>query len=783
MQASPLINATLAGSHHSLSTAPLSSAPCASANSWKALHRNTQYQHYWQMSVTEAPVSATGGRKSVNKWKNKLKTFLNTPLSPPAASSSSHSAASNNAFAAGEIDIPVIDAIDTSVHTTYSGPLLGIPNSDSYETRLSQLVGDLESTQYGSSVASAAIVPSHSQGVTSPSEFDDLFKYLDSQVTQTFASGSTSGSPLDVFGQSSTKPSTATSSSHQIERAAASTPDYLAYSGFHDLPLPALCFDDGTRTSATQSTLSLPSSSGAVSVALSAIESGSSDGTQQSKSAVSVSTIGTLHASGPHPYIDDVAASLSSQALNAAPSQQSLFLGDVKNSFKAPFNSPDDAATTSQADTTVTMPFSFADLSKYGIVEGGSMDIGGEMDDFSSLLMQAGISSSSTMPSSAFLGMVEGHDMSGGIAPHQTFIGHHGTSAPTPNSELTTGTSPTLSYGESSISNTSIDTEPLSRGGSHQASGAVHPLTIDTHNLIGGFPAPLKTPTHTPQHSLHLVSPSTPTSAISMSSNHSPYRRQPVIHASALAWRVAPTAMSPKSSITVAAREVPPSPTRLRKLSTISSPELKRRREEDALSPVIEETGSPSSFAAFDQTPRPMAGMRRVAGSKLRPTQYAQPPSQMQPAVAGPGPQSQQFSDRMIARSASHQQLQQVASFQPVQAQAEYQQRLQRSRSHQNLVSPSRMQQQYFSPSQPLPALPMDRQQLSMQGAWLPDDAVRGLYAQTAPNQFTCLLKNCHQTSQHENEMHLHIQNHISAARNPQFVSPISISPGQTLYA
>ncbi|KAL7007124.1 hypothetical protein EMMF5_003350 [Cystobasidiomycetes sp. EMM_F5] len=653
------------------------------------------------------------GRKGVSKWKNKLKNFLTSPV-PSSGKGFPASPSSLN-------DIPVV-----VTSPGYSGS--NTVGDDSYEARLSKLVGDLESADYG--------VNLHQQHAS-----DNIFDYLndnagDSTLMPSFSFAASPG--LDVPHGSSS-----------LDLASWDQPlsDYLNFSTNEK-------FDTGSAASISTPRLhtspiaSMPLSNGASS---SSAASGTTFYQDTGRSSASVTTVGDQTITSALAEIDSMLGP--------------LFPGDKAASLIVPFNTPEDGPDGSAQPTPPSnMPFSFDELNKAGMVEGGAFDMGGGQEDFTSMLASVGmafnaqaahernISDADTLFSDPMIDL--------GQFNLNLFPAVPGP-LPSPTSDVGSGTSPTLSYGESSTSNTSFETEPLSRAQSQLQ--PAHELSIDTACLAAGYTG-IKTPTHSPRPSISSVPP-TPSSAVSQP--QSPYRRQPVIHASALAWRVAPTPMSPKSNIAVQARpsisnlpDCPASPSRLRKLSTISSPELKRRRDDDMLSPVMEHSlsgglESTTPMASPTHQSRPIANMRRIGGGKHRPPPpFADNRVHQQTQLRQGVPLVQQPN---LVRSSSHQQLHQQN--------LQHQQQIHRSASHQNLSSRQQhKQQQYFVPSAPLPPLPT--YQIS-NPSWMSEEVVRNLFSQLGPGMYSCLLQGCNCHFGTESDVRLHIQSHFAQPSMP----------------
>ncbi|CAD6565333.1 MAG: hypothetical protein CYPHOPRED_005372 [Cyphobasidiales sp. Tagirdzhanova-0007] len=537
------------------------------------------------------PATSKGG---VSKWKNKLKSFLTSPL-PNAKPLSPPSIRANDLFV-GDI----------------SGYENDFVANDSYEARLSRLVGDLENVDYG------AAVEQDTQW-TDADKSADLHPFACAATPTNFSNFADFQPPVN------------------IHEPFDSFPPSLDGYGLDDVQVPALYSPPS------------PSYSGQpTSIALSAIESITS----------SIATPAT--SSGEQSAYS--APELDKTASRSNGSHNALFLGDAP-SIPVPFNSPVNGTNMTESSiASLSMPFSFEDLKSMGLVEGGSLDIGGgaDEDDFTKLLhssqMHAGPSSANSRDSTLDFSQF---DLS--LFPIPSVV-------PSPFSEASSGPSPALSYGESSTSNTSLE------DGHVDATGALQRPAPQMNALFAQVAPLVKTPTHSPKPSVSSSVPPTPSSFKSGgSAPSSPYRR-PIIHASALTWRVAPTVISPRSNITVESRPlrtIPSVPffantdpfafapdTRLKRITTVSSPELKRRWQDDE---DLSSSGMEARFSGCNQLQpaavlshnlhnRPIAGRRRVGvqmAPSLGPTrsishsQLYQSPAHHHPTALPPLPTSQ----------------------------------------------------------------------------------------------------------------------------------------------
>ena len=573
------------------------------------------------------------------KWKNKIKSFLTSPL--PSSK-------------------PVAASISSESHDGYIGSQAysnDIPVSESYEARLSKLVGDLEDADYGSTFASFG-------GLDSPQA------YPYSALTPTNFSGL--HAPIGV------------------EDALSAFTAFGDYS-FSDILVP------GLEEAPTPSTSAVPASA-----PLSATQSEFSDASSGSTSSGLVVTAAQSRARPRESIISPFAYTANSTLTTASP----LFPGDLAGTM-VPFNSPADGLAMNEAGiASLSMPFSFEDLKGMGLIEGGGLDIGGdkEDDEFAELLR---ISQIGGQPSQGFSSASNSSGL--GMGDFNLDLFPMPGVLPSPVTDGA-GPSPALSYGESSNSNTSFEELGLDAHSGPRPSVSKKGLFSDNTFLA-------KSPSHTPKPSVASLPPTPASHRTAHSVPTSPHRPRPLprIHASALQWRVAPTTLSPKSSIAVSpgrpmtkspsfvSGDPYTSPSRLNRLNTASSPELKRRRESVDVGPQSIDAMLAThtvSYGPSQQAPaRPIAGRRRVAGKMTAPT-----------------------------------------------------------------IRHSQSQQQLYQAPMPLAQIP---QLPSSTGGWMTPDIVRNLYSQIDEQTFLCSLQGCHRTFGSNVEVEAHIQNHF-ASMQPQ---------------
>lgn len=578
------------------------------------------------MTAAEVKIGDAAPQKVAGKakWKNKIKNFLTSPLPSSKPVVASLSRASNESY--GETQ-------------TYGNDVLV---QESYEARLSKLVGDLEDADYGSAFRSFG-------GLDSPRPF--------SALTPTNFSDLQAGI--------------------SVEDALSAYTAFGDYS-FSDIIVPTL--------------EEAPTPAASASAPLSATQSSASTASAQSKG-----TAASRDAAFDRPSAVPVCAPGS--ALAPSP----LFPGDVLG-VAVPFNSPADGPNLHEAGImSLSMPFSFDDLKGMGLIEGGGLDIGGgggkDDDEFADLLRLSQIGGPEDESRDSCLGM---GSFNLNLFPMPGFV-------PSPVTDAS-GPSPALSYGESSgTSNTSFEELGL------DPNGTLRPIA-DSKGLSSGTTLPSKAFSHAPRASITSIPP-TPTSYASASSAPTtPHRPRPLprVHASALQWRVAPTMMSPKSSIMVSpgrpmtkspsfvGNEAHGSPSRLGRINTASSPELKRRRESEDVGPrsIDAMLASPVTVVHGNTqgASRPIAGRRRVAGE-------------------------------MIAPPMRHSQSQ-----------------------HQLYQAPTPLAQ--------MPQLP------SYAGGWMAPQLVQNLYTQLNSHSFLCSLQGCHRTFSSGAEVEAHVQHHFAAAQS-----------------
>ena len=603
----------------------------------------------------------------VTKWKNKLKSFLTSPL--PNSNTK-------------PLSPPLIKTQDIYIGdlSSYEHDSVG---NDSYEARLSRLVGDLENVDYG---ATADKGPQWNDGnitfeshpfafAATPTNFSDCQPPANTQET------------LNPFPPS--------------------LGEYLSYPAYDDIQVSSL-YQAPTSPFSIQPTT----------IALSAVESHSNNVENRTNSA----TI---------PINEQSQSTTGREVLDKSRNTQHnvLFPGDGP-SIPVPFNSPADGTTFAEASmASLSMPFTFEELKNMGLIEGGALDIGGGADEYdlaklldSSQMNSGRISAEDSKDSILDLSHF---DLSLFPAPNFVF---------SPKSEASSGPSPALSYGESSTSNTSFEDGHVDPAVASRYSHA------QMHGLFIEKPSLAKTPSHSPKPSISSSIPPTPSSHKSAGSvPPSPFRR-PVVHASALTWRVAPTVISPQTNIAIDSRPprtIPSVPSfvnndpfagtgasRLTRLHTASSPELKRRWNEDegdlsssGLIHRLSSYGQNDTHTApsllQDPMTRPIAGRRRVGIQMALPM----------------GPK----------RSTSHQQL--------------------------------------YQPSEPTipPTFPATR------SSWSSDNNhLNNFYTQldTSPN-YLCMLQGCNRTFGTEFEVRTHVQTHFVAPAQRQQQRQYQYQPSQ----
>ncbi|KAK9893421.1 hypothetical protein P389DRAFT_21000 [Cystobasidium minutum MCA 4210] len=411
-------------------------------------------------------------------------------------------------------------------------------------------------------------------------------------------------------------------------------------------------------------------------------------------------------------------------------------------------------------------------------------------------------------------------------------------SQPSSGSESSYGPSPALSYGGSSTSNTSFDdpnaskdsapftpkkSKALKNGKGNTKSLSISLEEAEPDTSIVTVSPGVKTPTHSPHPSISSMPPTPASYKTASSVPTSPYRPRPVIHASALAWRVAPPAHSPQSSITVDTTRTirpvasqsfintdpfasPTSPSRLSKLNTASSPELKRRRntvdDDDLSSPsapqsidatlstlrddsLVAQLGNQTLNSTTGSPLRPIAYRRRV-GHKFSNPQLQLPSSNMQGWQGAPALHQRQHSQPLPATaqvplqynvpSATMQNAQyqpQTNSQQlhtrqytaplpsPSTAALHYtQQQQQMQRQHQHQPQSQQIhhsQSQQFQRQQQQPA-----QTSTGNGAWLSDNIITNLISQLSDQTYMCLMQNCGQRFAAMDDIKSHITGHFA---------------------
>lgn len=573
---------------------------------------------------------APGKAPGKTKWKNKIKNFLTSPLPSSKPIVASTSRESTDSF--GEVQT-----------RAYSNDLAV---SESYEARLSKLVGDLEEVDYGSTFRSFGDFDSSQPfSALTPTNFSDL---------QAGIGVDDALSAYTAFG------------------------DY----SFNDILVPAL--EDAPTPSTSTPVTSAP---------LTATGSGASTASGQSQATSSDAVVGSRQAS--------LAPGRSASAQGTSP----LFLGDLAGTT-VPFNSPADGIPLQGAGiASLSMPFSFDDLKGMGLIEGGGLDMGGgkEDDEFADLLRLSQIGGPYPQDTST-----DSKDSGLGMGSFNLNLFPLPGVVPSPVTDAS-GPSPALSYGESSgTSNTSFEELAIDANSTLRPSASSKGLFSDPALLAKAY-------THTPRASVTSLPPTPASYHTASSVPTSPHRPRPLpkVHASALQWRVAPTQMSPKSSIVVSpgrpvakspsfvGNDVYTSPSRLGRINTASSPELKRRRESEdvqslSIDAMLAGTAVTYSTSQQGQLARPIAGRRRVAGK------MASPP-----------------------------------------------------------LRQSHSQHQLYQPAAPMPQLPVQT------AGWMTPQVLRSLYTQLDVQTFLCALQGCRRTFGSALEVEAHVQRHF-ASTQPQ---------------
>lgn len=403
-------------------------------------------------------------------------------------------------------------------------------------------------------------------------------------------------------------------------------------------------------------------------------------------------------------------------------------------------------------------------------------------------------------------------------------------SQPSSGSESSYGPSPSLSYGGSSTSNTSFDDPNASKDSAphtpQKSKNGRKGKGINTKNLsisleesepdssIVTISPGFKTPTHSPRPSISSMPPTPASYKTASSVPTSPYRPRPVIHASALAWRVAPSPHSPQSSITVDTTRTlrpvasqsfintdpfasPTSPSRLGKLSTASSPELKRRRntadDEDLGSPTRPQGIDAAMSGMHDDTfatqlgnqmlmpmsdsaspLRPIAYRRRVGHKFSNPqlqvqTSNFQQQNQLQPT---PALHQRQHSQPLPVTSQVPLQynIQNIMQTTPQYPQMNSQQ-LHTRQYTAPLPSPSSAALQYTQQQQHQQQQqsnhfqqqqPSVNQAPALNGSWLSDNIISSLMSQLSDGTYMCLMQNCSQRFASMDETKSHISGHFA---------------------
>lgn len=941
-------------------------------------------------TTATASSSAPGG---VKKWKNKLKTFLNSPLpgqtsSQPASSSSSSSTATSSAISSAastsssataaasatprpdspreksrssspgpqqpfsvvadhhaSSTVPTPAAATTSTNApsagnannnntstsanyqsdVYAGYDISVnwpsnahedtdagPN-DSYEARLSRLVGDLENVDYGSFAASLGgagtsnssgdILVTNSRSHSRSGGADsagNLSSDVDTSGNIRISSSLFNNTNRNMHDGDNHDPVFA--STHPFAYASAGTPSHLDSSNGPSSLSTSKPFSNNFLSNSlnfqNQFPLSSsPSSNGIINIE-DALNSFSSPyftdfstytnfDDDVNTADIRIPSFDAQQSSGSEAHTPSSSASVPLSAVHSASSnasgkstaatseilpphfnsqqQRNLESLSGNTSIPVPFSMPDIASLCAPETIRHSSSMPFAPFQEMSISMPDSSATHGnpsnedetsdaEDDDFSSLLRQsqieAGSGSSHTtvgatagsttlssfqgqsLPSTSSLSTqaasplnIANFDLTMFPMPKST-----GTasvkmgSQPSTGSESSYGPSPSLSYGGSSTSNTSFDdpnankdnvpfTPKKSKGGTKNGKNDPKNLSISLeepeYNMSDITISPgVKTPTHSPHPSISSV-PATPSSYKTASSvPTSPYRPRPVVHASALAWRVAPSPHSPQSAITVdTTRSIRPvasqsfigtdpfaitaSPSRLSKLSTASSPELKRRRntadDEDLGSPSgiggIEARLSNVNDDSFAQIGSQMLLPMSESASPLRPIAYrrrvAHKFSTPQLAVQMPQRQDQQLQQTQQLQPAPVLHQRQYSQPLPVTNQMPLQYNMPSSAGPSTTHFQNSQQLQTRQYTSPLPspssaAMHYTQQQQQHQqpqtvspNPWLSDNIITSLITQLSDQSYMCLMQNCGLRYGTMDEIKSHITGHFAPQAVP----------------
>lgn len=933
-----------------------------------------------QHQSTPLTSSSSGG--GVKKWKNKLKTFLNSPL-PGASSGSSQSSSSSSNTAPAALssiaspsssttasitprpDSPREKFVSSSTsrptsphpfatadhHTSTSTPKpsttnnhaissstarsafnsdvyagydisVNYPNNndteaesagpnDSYEARLSRLVGDLENVDYGSFSNLMGGGADHSgdimvgSGNSRSGNIDsavngDVDRSNDIRISSSLFKAndrSMQNDDIEIF-----------SSNHPFAYASAGTPSHLESSNGPSSSFKPFSNSYLSSSNNFQNQFPISSSSnGIINIedALSSFStpfftdfsaytnldddlngdirippfeshtSSESEGQTPSSSSASAPLSAVNSASS---YASGMSTPGTSEILSQLGTQhQRQKSQHGETTIPVPFSMPDIASLCAPPPVirhSASMPFApFQDMSigavdvpiPQGQVTNNTEDSDEDDDDFSSMLRQSQIEAGSgsshatigaTASSEASLSTFQGNSM-----PSMSSLSTQATSSPlnvanfdltmfpmpkstgttsvkmgsqpSSGSESSYGPSPSLSYGGSSTSNTSFDeanankdnlplTPKKSRGGKNGKSNpknlsiSLEEPDFDTSNVT--ISPGVKTPTHSPHPSISSV-PATPSSYKTASSvPTSPYRPRPMIHASALAWRVAPSPHSPQSAIAVdTTRTLRPvasqsfissdpfavttSPSRLCKLNTASSPELKRRRntaeDEELSSPVgqggIEarlansndeacatQIGNQMLLPMSDSPLRPIAYRRRVGHKFSTPQLGLQMPQRQEQ-------QQQLMQMPMQTHNALSLHQRQYSQPLPVTTQVPLQYTMPASAGPTSTFQNSQQlhTRQYTSPL-PSPSSAAYNytqqqsgplQQPETSSSWLSDNIITSLITQLSDQSYMCLMQNCSQRFGNMDDVKTHIAGHFA----PHTV-PLQHSQPQPVY-